>query len=84
MNKVTFSPDARLNFTIITADECKGIYGTANYGDRRQQTPVQWVPSEPVLQTEQVNFHLSRSKCSEGHEEIDGDTRRELEANVER
>ncbi|MBF6043335.1 hypothetical protein H8F22_31090 [Pseudomonas sp. P154a] len=51
MNKVTCSPDARLNITIITADECKGIYGIANYGGRRQQTPVQWVPSEPALQT---------------------------------
>lgn len=33
-----------------------------------------------LSQTEQVNFHLSGSKCSEGHEEIDGDTWRELEA----
>lgn len=80
MNKVTISPDARLDITIITADECKGTYGIAIYGDRRNQTPVRWEPSEPELQTEQVNFHLSGSDCFEGHEEIDGDTWRELEA----
>lgn len=76
----TTQPDARLDVSLNTADDCVGTYSIAMNGSRRLETQILWSPSEPDMQTEEVSFSLSGTLYVESTETIDGDTWRSLES----
>lgn len=78
--KVHVQPTVRLDITLFSADDCEGRYSIAAFDTQRQATAIQWLPSEPTLQTESVRFDLSGTRFVESTEEIDGDTWRSLES----
>lgn len=73
-------PTARLDITFLSADDCQGRYSIALVDSQRLETQIQWLPFEPLLQTESVSFDLSGTRFVESSETVDGDTWRSLES----
>lgn len=78
--QIQSQPTARLDITLISADDCQGRFSIALIDSQCLKTEIQWLPFEPMLQTESVRFDLSGTRFVESSEAIDGDTWRSLES----